>query len=114
MNTKAIALLVCATLGIVPFIASAQVFVFPDQPRPNQPLSFSGAIDRIFLNFIWPVVIFISILAFIYAGVLFVTSSGNESKISQAKKAFIWGIVGTAVIIISFSLIFVVRGILNL
>lgn len=36
-------------------------------------------------------------LVLIYAGILFVTSSGNESKLGSAKKAATWAVIGMAI-----------------
>ncbi|MCR4306787.1 MAG: pilin, partial [Candidatus Yonathbacteria bacterium] len=41
----------------------------------------------------------IAVLFIIYAGFLFVTAQGDPTKITKAKNAFTWAIIGTAVLL---------------
>ena len=41
-------------------------------------------------------------LAIIYVGFLFVSARGNESKLSEAKTAFLWTVVGAAIVLGAF------------
>lgn len=41
----------------------------------------------------------IAVLAIIWAGFLFVSSRGNEEKITKAKTTFFWAIMGTALLL---------------
>lgn len=43
------------------------------------------------------IVFVLAIAAILYAGFLFLTSGGNETKIESARSAFIWGLIGIAV-----------------
>ena len=51
------------------------------------------------LDIIVIIAIPIVILAIIYVGFLFVTAQGNEDKISKAKKAIIWTLLGALLIL---------------
>lgn len=51
---------------------------------------------------IWPVFAGAAVIMFLYAGILFVTSAGDPSKITKAKTAVIWAIVGIAVGLIAY------------
>jgi len=44
------------------------------------------------------------VLAIIYSGFLFVTAQGNEDKLTIAKKAFMWSVIGGAVLLGSWAL----------
>lgn len=48
-----------------------------------------------------------------YAGFMFVTSSGDESKLESAKKTFFWTIVGLAVLLASNILYSALQGTIN-
>ncbi len=43
-------------------------------------------------------------LAIIYSGFLFVTALGNAEKLSKAKDAFIWSLIGAAVLLGSWAI----------
>lgn len=52
----------------------------------------------------------IAVLFIIYAGFLFVTAQGNETKITKAKNAFTWAIIGTAVLLGAWVLALAIEG----
>jgi hypothetical protein len=62
----------------------------------------SGSIDSL-LNTVIDVVIFmlvpVIILMLVYSGFLFVQAQGNPAKISEAKKVFVWTLIGAFVIL---------------
>jgi len=76
-------------------------------PNPNLDISVVNILNAIF-NILWPIVVAIVILSFIYAGILFVTAHGDPTKISKGKSAVLWGIAGIVVIILSVSAITIV------
>lgn len=42
----------------------------------------------------------IAVIMILYAGLLYMTSGGNEQKITSARSALIWGLIGIAVLLI--------------
>ncbi len=52
----------------------------------------------------------IAVLFIIYAGFLFVTAQGNETKITKAKNAFTWAVIGTAVLLGAWVLAVAIEG----
>ncbi|TAL49572.1 hypothetical protein EPN83_00295 [Patescibacteria group bacterium] len=50
-------------------------------------------------NIILPVGGVIAVMAFIYSGFLFVTAQGNEEKLKTAKKAFLYTVIGTVILL---------------
>ena len=51
----------------------------------------------------------LAVIAFIVTGVLYLLSFGNEQKMVQAKKNFIWAVIGVVLISLMLGLIGVVR-----
>lgn len=47
----------------------------------------------------------VAVICFLVAGVLFLTAAGDPGKLTIARAAFIWGIVGVVVGILAFSII---------
>jgi hypothetical protein len=70
---------------------------------------FTSIICNLLRIVIWPVFFGISIIMLIWAGILFLTAQGDPGKISTAKKAVLWAVIGIVVAILAFSAV----GILN-
>jgi hypothetical protein len=56
------------------------------------------------VDFVLKIGAVVVVLFVIYAGFLFVTAQGNEEKISKAKTAFFWTIVGAMIILGAYAL----------
>lgn len=57
----------------------------------------------------WMVFGVIAVIAFVIAGVLFLTAAGNPEKVQQARNAFLWGVAGVIVGILAFSIISIIQ-----
>lgn len=105
MNTSkkiAIAVLVSAVL---PALTLAQV---GGSPPTNLSLDLTG-LGQLIVNAVWIVFTILAIIAFIYAAILFLTSGGNPEKVSAARMAFMWGVVGIIVGILAYTIVNLVR-----
>lgn len=105
-------ILVVLLVGVVlPVLASAQ-FIDPNVggvPKVGSLQDIISAIENA------AAMIFgaIAVIAFITAGILFLTAGGQPEKIAAARSAFIWGIAGVVVGIIAFSIIKIVGSFLG-
>jgi len=106
-TTKKIALTALTSLLVVsPLLAFAQV-----QTSPPGVFSVSLAdLGNKLVTQVWVVFTVIAIIAFVVAGVLFLTSGGDPEKVGTARRAFIWGIAGIVAGIVAYTIIAVVRG----
>ena len=85
---------------------------------PADPNNFSNPLDfetlADFLNALLNVIIIIGIpvvtLAIIFAGFLFITAQGNETKVSTAKKIFFWVVIGALLILGAKALAVAIQG----
>jgi type IV secretory pathway VirB2 component (pilin) len=68
-------------------------------PNPLTVNSFGELINKILEEVVLPIGAVIAVLFLIYSGFLFVTARGNEEKLSTAKRAFLWTVVGVAVLL---------------
>ncbi len=59
---------------------------------------------------VWQFFFGISVIMFVVAGILFATSNGEPGKITTAKNAVIWGVVGIVVATIAFVIVNFVSG----
>ncbi|MEK7658825.1 MAG: hypothetical protein AAB352_03095 [Patescibacteria group bacterium] len=103
---KSLILLFVAGILVLPFAASAIVIGNPPSGGINSVEQVVNAI----LTPVWQVFIGIAVLMIIVAGILFLTAAGDADKITTARHAFLWGIVGIVVGIIAFSIVAIVRG----
>lgn len=62
---------------------------------------------------VWPTFVGAVVIMFIYAGFLFVSSEGDPSKITKAKSAVVWAIVGIVVGILAYSAEGIIKSILG-
>lgn len=60
-------------------------------------------IDRIRNWIVWPVFSGLVVIMIIYAGILFVTSAGDPSKITRARQAVLWAGVGVLVGLLAYA-----------
>ena len=105
MNKKIIVLSSVSVLSVLPFIALAFNFI---PPSGNANLSPAVVVVNI-INFIWPIIVAVVVIAFIVAGILFVVGQGEPGALKTARSAVIWGVVGIVVILLAFSIINIVQ-----
>ncbi len=61
-------------------------------------------------NFVTSLIAGIAIIVIVLAGIMYMTSSGDESRVRVSKKALIAGIVGLVVALLAFSIVVIVDG----
>jgi len=66
-------------------------------------------IISIFLNILWSVAVAYIIVMFVIAGFRFFQAHGEPGKVAEARQFFLWGLAGTVVIILSWSITAIVR-----
>jgi len=62
---------------------------------------------------LWSVFGAIVVVCFVYAGILFLSASGDATKLAAARSSFLWGVVGVVVGIIAYSIINVIENVLS-
>ena len=105
MNKKIIAASALALL--LPTLALA-AFNPGNVPTANTSTTIIGLID-LAISFIWPVIMVAVILLFAFAGFQFFSANGDAEKVKSAQQSVIWGVVGTVVIFLAWSIPFMVR-----
>ncbi len=82
---------------------------------PN-PLGSVGDLPTLIKNiadFVFKLAGFLAIVMFVLAGILFLTSAGNEEQIGKAKKALLYAAVGLAIALAGAGLVALIRNILT-
>jgi hypothetical protein len=72
-------------------------------------LEFLGKIIDILLVFALPLII----LFIMYAGYLYVTAQGNDSKVTEARSALTWAVIGGVIILGARLILDVIQGTVN-
>jgi len=68
-----------------------------------------------FLNIVvWPIFIAVSIIMFIWAGILFISAQGDPGKVAEARKAVIWAVIGIVVGLLGYLSVAIIKGALGL
>lgn len=84
-----------------------------DNPFGNNQQTIAELFQTIINNIIIPIGAVLAILAFIYAGFLYVTAAGDEKKIGTAHKALLYAAIGTAVLLGAGVIAQVIRATIN-
>ena len=74
---------------------------------PTIPTDLTTIGEKI-VGAIWIVFVIIAIIAFVIAGIMFVTSQGSPEKVAAARQSFLWGLAGIVVAIIAYVIVSVV------
>lgn len=100
-----------SSLIFFPLLLLAPLYTVSAQGFTN-PLGF-GTLSG-FLNAILEVVLVIAypivVVAIVYTGFLFVTAGGNEAKLTKAKQALVWTLIGAMIVLGAFILAQAVQG----
>lgn len=102
--TKTKIALISAGILLLPILAFAQPSV--------QIGSLQNLVNQI-ERAIWIIFGLIAVIAFVTAGILFLTAGGQPEKVQSARSAFIWGIVGVVVGIVAYSIIAIVSSVMG-
>ena len=105
-------ILIFAFLVIMAPLSQVQAQSDTGIPPLTKAETFTGLIEGI-IDAITPIAIAAAVIMIIYAGFLFMTAGGNDDKISIARKALIWSLVGLAVILIGSGLVDIIEEILG-
>ncbi len=64
-------------------------------------------------TYIFTLIAGLAVIMFMWAGILFVTSAGSEQKITSAKRALFWAVVGTAIALAGQGLVAVITAVIG-
>lgn len=107
-----IALMVIGVVAIFPAIAGAQIGGDSVLPNPTRFQSVQELLDGAFKLVAYLGAI-AAIFFFIYAGFLYVTAGGDESKLKKAHATFINTAIGTAILLGTSLIVSIVAGTIN-
>jgi len=68
-------------------------------PNPLGTTSTLAGFVGLLLDTIFPIAAMFSVFYLIYAGFKMVVAGGNEEKLSESKRAFLWAVIGIGVLL---------------
>ena len=71
---------------------------------PNKSATISGIVNKA-LGATLGMLGVIALVAFIYGGIIWMTSAGDTAKITKARKTMIWAVAGLVIIFAAFSIL---------
>ncbi len=93
----------------ISLFAPGIVFAVSPGTLPTVPFfTVTEAITSL-LNIIWAFFVGFAVVMFIVSGALFLMARGNMDKIAKARNAFLAGLAGVVVGLLSFSMHFIIR-----
>lgn len=104
--------------GLYFLLVFAVLLVFADGAsavlltNPLGDATFTGVITKI-ADYITGLIAGLATIMFIWAGILFATSAGNEGRIGTAKKVVLYAVIGTAIALAGKGLIELIKKIIG-
>ena len=80
----------------------------PASPKINSTTAILTLVNTL-VNWFFTIVMAIAVLMLIIAGFTWMTSGGNEEKITTARKMLIWALVGIAIALLSRGLVTLIQ-----
>lgn len=97
---------------VVLLLPVAVLALYTGYPAPTTATSVTDLIVNIG-KVIWMVFVFLAVVCFVYAGIMFLTSGGKPDKVGLAKSAAIFGVVGIVVAILAYSIVSIIGNALS-
>ena len=95
------------------FLMSANVqAALVDVDNPISTTDFNELVDNV-LDWVLGIAASVALLMLIAGGIMYTTAAGSEEKLKSAKKTILYAILGVVVVILSYSMIVVLHGILT-
>lgn len=73
--------------------------------KVNNDTSIEAVLIKIADNYIIPIAGMIAVAAIVYAGVLYIVSQGEPEKVSKAKRALTYAVVGVILFILAYAIV---------
>ena len=91
-------------------LAETGVITIPD-PLGNKTLT--QIIDSIINNAILPIAFGVALIMIIWGGIMYMTAGGSEDKVTKARKAIMWAMIGLAIVVAAKFIVQAIEAILK-
>ncbi|MBI4128883.1 MAG: hypothetical protein HY460_02420 [Parcubacteria group bacterium] len=90
-------LLGIGTLLVAGFAFPAHAVTIANPVASNTFVEIANAVAK----YLFYIGLILAVLMFIYSGLLFITSGGDEEKLTRARHAFLWVIAGVTIVLLA-------------
>jgi len=104
MNKKILILILLGAI-VLPTITCAAL----DFTQPKGGFTNVQSVVTYLTEPVWVIFTGFAVVAFVFAGIMFLTAQGDPNKLTLAKNAFLWGIVGIVVAILGYSIMTIIK-----
>ena len=104
MNKKLVMIYGIITLLASPLLVFAVPGVFGGDIN-----AVVNTITNVIESVLWTIAVTFVIIMFVIAGFKFLTAQGDPNKVGEARNAVIWGLAGSAVIVLAWSIVSIAR-----
>jgi type IV secretory pathway VirB2 component (pilin) len=94
-----------SVLVFIPFLAAAQL---PQTGPTSWKQVFSGITQYVF-----NLGMAVAVIVIIWSGILFMTASGSEERVTKAKTTFFWALIGLAICLLGSGLVYLILDVLG-
>jgi hypothetical protein len=108
---KRILYTVTSAMLLTPFVVRAQFNPEPIPSMPDDP--DANAVLLNVINWVLSILASLSVLMIIFAGIMYITSQGDEGRVDTAKKILTYAIVGLVVALLGYVIVVSVGGALG-
>jgi len=93
-----LAFIIVLNFGLAHFVLAADCNSGEGLKNPLKSCTFAALVENV-AKIVAQIGFPIAALAIIYSGFLFVSARGNEKQLEDAKRTFLWTIIGTAILL---------------
>lgn len=90
--------------GFTTVFGAGEVLPVVDSVTDLTILTVEGRVVTL-INYIISIIAIVAVVMIIYAGYLYVSSSGDEKKLGQAKSLILYAVIGLIVVVVSYSIV---------
>lgn len=109
MNKKIILSSTLAILLSLPVVSLGLVIPAPPGLLGGNLTGLASTVASVVTNILWTISVAFVIIMFVLAGFKYATAQSDSTKVSEATRAVVWGLAGTVVIILAYSIVSFVK-----
>lgn len=99
---------------VLSFLVLPMVVAAATVPEREFTMTIVYTIFKDVMNWVFGLALLLAVIMIIWGGITYMTAGGDDEKITAAKKRVVWGLVGAAIIIAAWGLIFLVGNIIGI
>jgi len=102
------------TLGasLVPLVTNAQLDTLPGSSKIQNADNIVTFLTSL-LNWVFGILLIVSVAMILYAGFRYITAAGDEGKVKSAKKTLTYALIGIGIALLSKAIVLVIASVVG-